>query len=278
LNSKVIFWLVLLGCLIFYVLVPYNVYFEDSWGYFLWYKHQRDIELVNEPVLTLLFRVFPRGLTLYGFKILFGSFILVLFSKCYRSLYAYRIWPLMLLLANPVFLDLLFNLSRSTIAILFLILVIKSRRSDKWSAISLLIHNKVGLIYTAFITVYKYPLILLIALFLYYRIGELDFSAIEAYRRFGWYNITLSNQLIINISMLLIPYVFMLTTTSKNKMLEFLATVSLILVIIFYLLDSNYFYRFLITIPLISWLYIKEKHVVKFASFQVLILILGFFN
>lgn len=226
----------------------------------------------------MLFRVFPRGLSLYGFKTLFGSFILVLFSKCYRSLYAYRIWPLILLLANPVFLDLLFNLSRSTIAILFLILVIKSRRSDKWSAISLLIHNKVGLIYTAFITVYKYPLILLIAIFLYYRIGELDFSAIEAYRRFGWYNITLSNQLIINISMLLIPYVFLLTNTSKNKMLEFLATVSLILVIIFYLLDSNYFYRFLITIPLISWLYVKEKHVMKFTLFQVLILIVGFFN
>jgi hypothetical protein len=221
--------------------------------------------------------LFPRGLSFYAFKVLFGFFILFFFSKCYRILYAYRIWPLVLLLANPVFLDLLFNLSRSTIAILFLILVIKSQRSDKWSAISLLIHNKVGLIYTALITIYKFPLILFITLFFYYRMGDLDFSAIEAYRRFGWYNITLSNQLIINICMLLIPYIFVLTTNSKNKILEFLATVSVILVLLFYLLDSNYFYRFLITVPLISWLYVKEKYIVKFTIVQIFILIGGLF-
>ena len=185
-SQKLLFVSVLLIVTINILLANSNLY-EDNYVYYLWYKNGRFLDWSNDPLFTILFRIFPNNLSYLGWKIYF--IIAVTGITWITWVRKSNFFILFAFFTNLVCIDIFFNTTRSTISsfVIFYALTY-SRKSYIWLLISIFIHFEFSLIILVLLLISRIPRVLYIFIpFIFYAImpyfTTYEVNSVEVFRR-----------------------------------------------------------------------------------------------
>lgn len=114
-SKKGLLGFFLTGTIVFVnILLASSTLYEDNFIYYLWYSYGRPLNWNEDPLVSILFDLFPSGLSYSVWKLFFSSVLLL--ATWFTWARRMSLWAILAFFTNLVCLDITFNTTRSTIA------------------------------------------------------------------------------------------------------------------------------------------------------------------